>query len=467
MKKKKGKTGKYTKAKKIVLGILIGYIALMVLGYIAGVVYFTKHFYLGSQINGMNASGKSVEDVEDNIVDEIASYTLHLKERDGKTESIVASQINMQYVDDGKIQELKDKQNPFLWFLSFAHQNDYDMSATTTYDKDMLYTAIDALDAFQEANITQPADAYLGDTDTGYEIVPEVMGNALDKDKVKEQILKAIDEGKTELDLEAEECYLKPAVYSTDENLIKQRDQSNVFLGVTVTFDFSDRQEVVNKDVIKNWLTTDENGDVVLDEEKAKEYVVEMAKKYDTFGYPRQFVTSNGETITVSGGDYGWLIARNDTTTKLVEAIKSGQSQTMEPEYTYRGYVRDTNDIGNTYVEISLQAQHMWFYKDGQLLVSTDVVTGNHNQGWDTHTGIYGIMYKERNATLVGENYSSPVQYWMPFYANTGIHDADWRESFGGSEYINNGSHGCVNTPPANAEKIYNNIEKGVPVVVY
>ena len=87
---------------------------------------------------------------------------------------------------------------------------------------------------------------------------------ALDKDKVKEQILKAIDGGKTELDLEAEDCYLKPTVYSTDENLIKQRDQSNAYLGVTVTFDFSDRQEVVNKDVIKNWLTTDENGDVAV-----------------------------------------------------------------------------------------------------------------------------------------------------------------------------------------------------------
>ena len=69
--------------------------------------------------------------------------------------------IRDRYVDDGKIQELKDKQNPFLWFLSFAHQNDYDMSATTTYDKDMLYAAVDALEAFQEANITQPADAYL------------------------------------------------------------------------------------------------------------------------------------------------------------------------------------------------------------------------------------------------------------------------------------------------------------------
>ena len=68
MKKKKGKKGKYTKAKKIVLGILIGYIALMVLGYISRCRILYQTFLSGSQINGMNASGKSVEAVEDSIV---------------------------------------------------------------------------------------------------------------------------------------------------------------------------------------------------------------------------------------------------------------------------------------------------------------------------------------------------------------------------------------------------------------
>ena len=181
----------------------------------------------------------------------------------------------------------------------------------------------------------------------------------------------------------------------------------------------------------------------------------------------RQFTTAYGETITVSGGDYGWVIAPNDTTTKILDAIKSGESQTITPEYTYSAYRREKDEIGNTYVEISLSRQHMWFFKDGQLLVSTDIVTGNHNRGWDTHTGVYAIMYKERDATLVGEGYNSSVTYWMPFYANTGIHDATWRSSFGGSIYMNNGSHGCINTPYDQAEKIFNNIEKGVPVVVY
>ena len=153
---------------------------------------------------------------------------------------------------------------------------------------------------------------------------------------------------------------------------------------------------------------TDEAGNVTLDQAKVKEYVQQLKYKYDTFGSSRQFKTATGETITVSGGDYGWLIAPNDTTAKIIEAIKSGQSQTIEPEYTYRGYHRETDEIGNTYVEISLAKQHMWFFKDGQLLVDTDVVTGNHNKGWDTHTGVYAIMYKEREATLVGENLQFP-----------------------------------------------------------
>ena len=69
----------------------------------------------------------------------------------------------------------------------------------------------------------------------------------------------------------------------------------------------------------------------------------------------------------------------------------------------------------------SVSYTHLDVYKRQQLLVDTPIVTGNHNKGYDTHTGVYAIMYKERNATLKGEDYSAPVDYWLPFYANTGI----------------------------------------------
>ncbi|HJD40664.1 MAG TPA: peptidoglycan binding domain-containing protein [Candidatus Blautia stercoripullorum] len=467
MAEKKSKKGKYNKTTKTILGVLIGCAALLVIAYGIGVFYYSGHFLSGTEINGVDCSGKTVAQAEKSIESQIASYQLVLKEREDKSETISASQINMQYISDGGVQELKDQQNPFLWFLSFVRHQNYTMSANISYDEEALSTAVGSLECFKDENVVQPTDAHLEVQDGQYVIVEETQGNALDKDKVTEAVKKAIDGGETLLDLDQAGCYIEPSVLSTDENLAKQRDEGNKLLTVTVTIDFSDRQEVINGDVMKDWLTTDEEGNVDLDQAKVREYVQQLQYKYDTFGSSREFKTSSGQTITVSGGDYGWLIAPNDTTAKIIEAIKSGQSQTIEPEYTYTGYCRDTNDIGNTYVEISLDQQHMWFYKDGQLIVSTDVVTGCHNKGWDTHTGVYAIMYKERDATLVGEGYNSAVSYWMPFYANVGIHDASWRSSFGGSIYINNGSHGCVNTPTDNAAAIYNNIEKGVPVVVY
>ena len=467
MAEKKSKKGKYNKTTKTILGVLIGCAALLVIAYGIGVFYYSGHFLSGTEINGVDCSGKTVAQAEKSIESQIASYQLVLKEREDKSETISASQINMQYISDGGVQELKDQQNPFLWFLSFVRHQNYTMSANISYDEEALSTAVGSLECFKDENVVQPTDAHLEVQDGQYVIVEETQGNALDKDKVTEAVKKAIDGGETLLDLDQAGCYIEPSVLSTDENLAKQRDEGNKLLTVTVTIDFSDRQEVINGDVMKDWLTTDEEGNVDLDQAKVREYVQQLQYKYDTFGSSREFKTSSGQTITVSGGDYGWLIAPNDTTAKIIEAIKSGQSQTIEPEYTYTGYCRDTNDIGNTYVEISLDQQHMWFYKDGQLIVSTDVVTGCHNKGWDTHTGVYAIMYKERDATLVGEGYNSAVSYWMPFYANVGIHDASWRSSFGGSIYLNNGSHGCVNTPTENAATIYNNIEKGVPVVVY
>ena len=90
--------------------------------------------------------------------------------------------------------------------------------------------------------------------ESGYEIVPETQGTEVDKAKVKEVIKKAIDSGAQEVNLEDEGCYTSPKVLSTDENLAKQREQGNQFLQITVTVDFADRKEVINAEVMKDWL---------------------------------------------------------------------------------------------------------------------------------------------------------------------------------------------------------------------
>lgn len=123
--------------------------------------------------------------------------------------------------------------------------------------------------------------------------------------------------------------------------------------------------------------------------------------------------------------------------------------------------------VGDTYIEINIAQQHMWYYIKGELYVSTDVVTGNYNS-MDTPKGYWEINSKASPATLVGADYTSYVDYWMAFIGSGyGIHDASWRSSFGGQIYKGNGSHGCVNTPFAAVKKMYGKVTIGTPVIIY
>lgn len=121
---------------------------------------------------------------------------------------------------------------------------------------------------------------------------------------------------------------------------------------------------------------------------------------------------------------------------------------------------------GDTYIEISIDQQHMWVYKNGRQIESTEVVTGDYGVN-DTPTGYYYINYKQRDTYLYGADYVSHVDYWMPFYGAYGIHDSSWRSTYGNPIYKGDGSHGCVNTPLSAMANIYNNVYAGTPVIIY
>lgn len=156
---------------------------------------------------------------------------------------------------------------------------------------------------------------------------------------------------------------------------------------------------------------------------------------------------------------------------RVFPVYKSGDTTILGTYYTksvdVSGKVLGKSVGTNTYVEINIEKQHMWYYKNGKLLVSTDIVTGNKNS-MDTPKGHHKVVSKARNTVLSGAGYSSFVSYWIGFLGSGyGIHDASWRSSFGGNIYKGNGSHGCVNTPYNNVKKIYDNISYGTKVIVY
>ncbi|HIU74772.1 MAG TPA: peptidoglycan binding domain-containing protein [Candidatus Pelethocola excrementipullorum] len=458
-----------TKSKKILLGVLLGIVLIMIGVYLGVSFFFQSHFLSGTTINGIDCSRMTVEQVKEAIQDRVMEYNLTLKERGENTETITAEQLALTYVDDQGVEKLMEDQNGFMWLFSLASDKNFEMAANTTYDKEIIDGLLDNLDAFQGENIKPPTDATIQETDTGYTIQAEDQGNTLKREEVKAAVIDAIDTGKTELDLEGLELYEKPAILSSDEGLIAEVEHLNTLTSANIVYDFVDRQYTVDRSVIKGWMVKGEDGKYTMDEAKVAEWVKQMAVETDTFGLAREFKTTSGKTITLPyGGDYGWYMNKDQTTQALIEGVNAGTQEVREPVYVYSGMDRSKNDIGGTYVEISITAQKMWCYKDGKLVVETPVITGNHSTGYDTPSGhVWAIDAKKRDAHF--KRYNSDVTFWLPFNGDVGIHDASWRApaDYVPSLYTTNGSHGCINTPYDAAEKIFNTVGIGHPVIVY
>lgn len=227
---------------------------------------------------------------------------------------------------------------------------------------------------------------------------------------------------------------------------------------------------------------TYQNGKYQIQESKLPEKISQINQQQSTLQKGISFKTHDGSTVQVaSGGTYGWALKSSEAVTHIEKAFISSkklidaQADIYGVGYlTYgTGYGLKNSGIGNSYAEVSIEQQHLWIYKDGKEVVSTNVVTGKHNTGEDTPKGLWYIMYKQSPSTLQGSevgnaNYSVQVKYWAQFTnSGCGFHDASWRTNWASDAYLNNGSGGCVNTPSAVMANVYNNLSQKEAVVVY
>ncbi|MBU3110138.1 L,D-transpeptidase family protein [Clostridium lacusfryxellense] len=455
------------KRRKIVLGIIISMCTLLII-YFGTVIYFMNHFYFGSTINSISVSGKSVEDVNEQMASEIQKYQLNIKERGDINEKISGKEIGLKYGDNDTFKELKDKQSPYKWIWAVFNSKDYKMIAGVKYDKNLLKEQVDKLSCFDSSKVVEPKNASYKYTDSRYVIVDEVIGNKGDKDVLYNHAIDAVSKGETTIDLESINYYVKPKYTSKSKKVLATKDLLNKYVASKITYTFGDVKEILDGSTINKWVTVDKNNEVTFNEKQVEIYIDRLAIKYNTVAKTRDFVTSKGKEIKIGGGSYGWAINKGKEVKDLTSIIMEGKSIEKQPAYYQTALSRSNDDIGNTYVEIDLSGQHLWFYKNGSLITQGDVVTGNNGSDKTrTPAGVYKIDYKDRNATLVGENYASPVEYWLPFNGGIGIHDASWRTNFGGELYKTGGSHGCVNSPYEVAKTIFNNIEVGTPVICY
>ena len=450
----------------VTIGIIFAVLTAIYLGLS---FYFTSHFYFRTTINGVDVSGQDVAAAKESLQKTMDEYELVITERDGTTESIKGSDFSLKSDWNNEIEQFLSEQNGFSWIVKVFQPETHRSEATVLFEQDKLEALLYTLPCMAEAKQIAPENAKISEyskTD-GYKLIPSVAGSLIDVPVFMEKVNDSIYALEDELNLEEASCYVLPEILDDNEALLAAIEQLNKSLETVVTFQVGEKTQVLDASVFQPWLVVSDDMQVSVDEEQLSAYVKSLASTYNTCYTAKKLKTSYGSEVTISNSHYGWKVDNAAEKDAILASIMSGEQVDRDLHYSMTANSHEGNDYGNSYVEINLTAQHLFLYVNGKLILESDFVSGNLSKNNGSPTGAYGLTYKQKGATLRGADYNTPVDYWMPFAGNVGMHDATWRDSFGGSIYKRSGSHGCINLPWSSAKTIFEHIQAGFPVLVY
>ena len=476
----KKKNNWYIKHKKPVLFCVIIVLILLII-YLAGMLYYNGKFLNGTIVNGSDVGGMTLEKANDQLSKKVSDQSLELVFNDGQSEVLQAKQLGVSYNKDNSLNQLMEKQNKWAWFLGFFQKEKNTLTDLIQISDENLTNGIASMQHAKKENQVAPTDAYIEYKDGNFSIVEETLGSKLNTEELMKNIKVALSEGKQQLDVTKANGYVKPQVYKDDQDLNNRLKAAKEYCLSKITYTTPKGKEIVlDGSTLVTWLSKQDDGSYTKDEsvfkEKLTAFVKSLASQYNSIGATRTFTGKDGQSHTVSGGTYGFRVSTDSEVSALLKMINENKSENNRtPEHTGQLSSGENGGLGTTYLEINITKQHLWFVKDGSVVLESDFVSGKESDPTRlTPSGTYYIYNKERNRVLRGTKqpngkyeYESPVSYWMPFNKGIGLHDASWRSSFGGNIYVNSGSHGCINLPTGFAGSLYSQIYVNLPVVVY
>lgn len=497
---------------KKILGFLVHFVFLCAFFALAVffslALYYRNHFPVNTWINGIYCTGKTVEQVNEALVKNDASCNNEALHYNGETSLVIvlgeggvsetiemsAAGICPDYTDTLK-KFLKDNAGGF-WMKNLQSAVPTSLTAEKyIWDEEKLQAQFDSLGIVRK-ELAKRDGVFLGyDEEAGYCLEDGNTGR-LDTQKAYNCLKNCLSRGETVINLVSGGCYYDR------EDLLQDREQRELWQKISafsdckIVYDMGTESIALTADITSRFLERNEAGDSsspgagsdlenslnpggipALDEEgnlivsaaSVRSWVEQLAEEYNTCKTEREFLSTRGDMITVKYGTYGTKIDVEAEVAYLLKAVQAKRTDTENhvPAYKQKGYVRGLDDLGDTYIEIDMTKQHMYFYFEGELVLDTDVVTGDMSKHQATPEGIYYIYSKQRNRILRGADYASFVKYWMPVVGGVGIHDASWRKKFGEEIYKKNGSHGCINTPEEKVSKLYEMAEVGMPVIMF
>lgn len=450
-------------------------------------LYFTlkykDSFYNKTYINNVNVSNTNVDIAQTLIKDSVLKKDFLIKSNGEEVAKInLEKDLNAQIKFDSELQRILIEEKSLTFKDKLQKKKEYTINLDIDIKEDTLKKVINEFDFSKGENQVDPQNAYIDflTQECKYQIIPEVIGTKLDETKLYQLILDKLTENIYEIDLVKDDIATIPDVLASDKDLIETCEEANKYLETVITYQVeSDEPEILDKTTIQDFFSISEDNVLSIEYENIEEYVNYLESKFGTSGGTRTFESTKRGSVVIAGGDYGFLIDKDAEIEEIVSNMKDGKTIEREPCFTQKAMESETEteDIGKSYIEIDLTNQHLWFYLDGEMLIESDCITGLESEESDEYStppGVYSLKTPEEDYIVKSKKQEDgtyeeeqPVNYWLPFNKELGLHDASWRATFGGDIYKTNGSYGCIELPENIAKTIFEKAKEGIPVVIY
>lgn len=450
------------------IGLLV-----MLAGYMMGEWYFAERFYANTQFAGVAISYLKQAEAEEKVESAVAERTVSLQEGQHNWGEVTYQELGLELEIKEAIAQVHKQQEQSIWLTSFFEGSEYGLESADylALEQERVVDRLSGFDHFWEGRLPAEDASLIYVDEAGYQLQAEKAGTRLNEGILVTQLLEAVESGAEVVDVS--QAYQEAEVTVDDVALRERLAQIEAATSMSLTLLIAGYEEVITPDRIASWLYVGaEDGELYFDEGMIYDYLGSLNEVYATYDDYRYFESTLKGEVQLVPGTLGWSIDREWELAAILEDLYAGESVVREPMIVGTGYNGSTDDIGLSYIEVDIVNQSMFVYLEGELVLSTPVVTGQI--GTDTVPGTYSIWNRETPSELVGYNprtemdYVQPVQYWMGFDdTGQGIHDANWQPYFGGEAYLTNGSLGCVNTPPDVMPLVFEYAYIGMPVLVF
>ena len=424
----------------IILAIILAVLSV----YLFGMVFFSSHFLPHTLINGTDVSLKNADSANDLLKDTKPEITIIQKTSDGKNsreQKLSLKDISSDITYDVS-ENIKD-QNIVLWFTSLFNQKELEPSKVNgRADANKINDLVNTLYCLQEENIVKPVNAHYELKDDELVLVKSSDGSYIKETTATKTVTDYINQLFSKVDsltLDLTGLYEKAEILDDDPSLDGKKAYLEKVLNKKVELNIYDETIELDKKVVSS-LFDFIDSEPVINEDRLNDFVLKLALENDgSSSYiNKPELRTNLENCLLSVVD-----EKIDVTTLSGQPIRR--------------------------VEVKINERTLYYYEDDVLTLKSPIVSGNKELTDETPHGKFEVRRKVTDTQLRGRDYIEHVDYWVGFDQTGGmygLHDAQWRDEFGGDIWTYDPSRGCVNMPLNKIGLLFERLKLGDEITV-